>query len=119
MSSRRQWFAEARERLAAGQLTAADLDRLEALPPGGQQQLLYLYALQPSVRSPVVSSSQHRPDGGGLCQIDPAAPEVAYGTVLAAMRDGWRVISFPQHREAPAGGDIQLLGYLFVLEQML
>lgn len=119
MSSRRQMFSEARERLAAGQLTAADLDRLEAFPPGGQQQLLYLYALQPSVRSVVVSGSQHRPDGGGHFQIDPTAPEVPYNTVLAAMSDGWRVISFPQHREAPDGGDIQLLGYLFVLEQML
>ncbi|MBX3166937.1 MAG: hypothetical protein KF760_05980 [Candidatus Eremiobacteraeota bacterium] len=119
MSTRRQLFAQARERLAAGQLTTADLDRLEALPPGGQQHLLYLYALQPSVRSPVVSGSQHRPDGSGLCQIDPLAPEVPYETVLAAMRDGWRVISFPLHREGPAGGDIELLGYLFVLEQML
>ena len=44
-----------------------------------------------------------------------------YASVLAAMRDGWRVISLPRLEAAPPGGehDTAFLKYEFVLEKLV
>lgn len=123
MSSLREAFARARSQLVAGQLSPADLDDLwetvvaQELPR--RQSLLYLYAMQPTVRAQLVATTVQDPTAGALCQIDPLAPELPYQTVIDAMADGWRVISFPDHRSAYQEGRIDMLGYEFVLEKWL
>ena len=49
------------------------------------------------------------------------ADEPPYSSVLAAMRDGWRVIQLPQLRAAAAGAEhaTAFLEYEFVLEKMV
>jgi hypothetical protein len=47
--------------------------------------------------------------------------EPPYSSVLAAMRDGWRVIQLPQLREAAPGAEHEtaFLPYEFVLEKLV
>jgi len=117
MSTLPEMFADARTRLAEGTLTESDLDRLlaRALSPA-RQRLLYLYALQPTVRSALVATTLHEP--GSIPQIDPLQPELPYQCVMDAIEDGWRVIHFPDHRGPFQEGRMDLLGYEFVLEKL-
>jgi hypothetical protein len=85
-----------------------------------KQKLLILYAHNSSPESPIGAWSLF--DGTGREKHmagDAAAPP--YPSVLAAMRDGWRVIQLPQLR-APARGaehDTAFLEYEFVLEKLV
>ena len=81
-----------------------------------RQHLLYIYALQPTVRAPIVATTLHEP--GVACQIDPLQPELPYQSVLEAMADGWRVIHFPDHRGPFQEGRMDMLGYEFILEKL-
>jgi hypothetical protein len=85
-----------------------------------QQQLLVLYAANSSPDSPIGAWSLF--DGTGREKhMAGDADQPPYPSVLAAMRDGWRVIQMPQLR-APARGaehDTDFLPYEFVLEKMV
>jgi hypothetical protein len=85
-----------------------------------RQQLLVLYAATSSPESPVTAWSFF--DGTGRSARmagDGEAPP--YGSVLAAMQDGWRVIQFPPLQAAAPGAehDTAFLRYEFVLERLL
>ena len=117
-----EWLVDAREKLAAGSLSAADLDRLEALHvrPADRlrQRLLYLHADTPSIYSRLVAAAVHEPLAGSLTEIDPLAADPSYDSVHAAVIDGWRIIHFPQQRSPFEDREIDVLGYEFVLEKM-
>ena len=85
-----------------------------------KQQLLVLYAASPSPDSPVGAWSLF--DGTGREKhMAGDANEPPYSSVLAAMRDGWRVIQLP-HLQAAAPGaehDTAFLPYEFVLEKLV
>jgi hypothetical protein len=85
-----------------------------------RQQLLILYAANSSPDSPVGAWSLF--DGTGREKhMAGDADKPPYPSVLAAMRDGWRVIQLPQLR-APARGaehDTAFLDYEFVLEKLV
>lgn len=119
MSRLHEMFEQARARLAAGQLGLEELDQLQqaALQPRRTQKLLYLYALQPTVRAMLVATTLQDPKASELCQIDPMAPELPYNCVMDALADGWRVIHFPDHRGPYEEGRMDMLGYEFVLEK--
>jgi len=108
-------FSQARSKLEAGQLVVEDLDGLyERLSAArNSQRLLYLYALQPTVRASLVASTLQ----DTVCQIDPLAQEIAYQCVMDAIADGWRVIHFPDHRAPFQEGRMDMLGYEFILEK--
>jgi hypothetical protein len=85
-----------------------------------RQQLLLLYTSSSSPDSPVGAWSLF--DGTGRAATmagDGAAPP--YPSVLAAMRDGWRVIQLPQLQAAPPGTEHEtaFLKYEFVLEKLV
>lgn len=85
-----------------------------------KQKLLVLYATSSSPDSPVGAWSIF--DGTGRERHmagDGDAPP--YESVLAAMRDGWRVIQLPQLRPAAPGAehDTAFLEYEFVLEKLV
>ena len=87
--------------------------------PQLRQKLLVLYAHSPDLNSPVVSWSQY--DGTGKTPVttgDSDAPP--YGSVVAAMREGWRVIQFPQQFPAYPGMEYHTayLKYEYLLEKM-
>jgi len=85
-----------------------------------RQQLLVLYAANSSPESAVGAWSLF--DGTGRQTTmagDAATPP--YSSVLAAMRDGWRVIQLPALQPAPRGAehDTGFLKYEFVLEKLV
>jgi hypothetical protein len=85
-----------------------------------KQQLLILYAASSSPDSPIGAWSLF--DGTGRERhMAGDGDEPPYASVLAAMRDGWRVIQLPQLRGAARGAehDTDFLPYEFVLEKLL
>lgn len=120
MSGLHEMFQQARARLVAGQFGPEDLQQLQSAVLGSRpyQKLLYLYALQPTVRAMLVATTLQDPKAEAPCQIDPMAPELPYQCVMDAMADGWRVIQFPDHRGPYQEGRLDMLGYEFVLEKL-
>ena len=85
-----------------------------------RQQLLVLYATTSSPESDVGAWSIF--DGTGRqAHMAGDGAEPPYPSVLAAMRDGWRVIQLPQLQTAPRGAehDTAFLKYEFVLEKLV
>jgi hypothetical protein len=85
-----------------------------------RQQLLVLYAATSSPESDVGAWSIF--DGTGRqTHMAGDADAAPYPTVLAAMRDGWRVIQLPQLAAAAPGAehDTSFLKYEFVLEKLV
>ena len=85
-----------------------------------RQKLLVLYAHSPDLNSATVAWSIY--DGTG--EENPTSgdsDEPPYGSVVAAMLDGWRVIQFPQQHPAFPGLEYHTayLKYEYVLEQLV
>ena len=115
-------FDQAKADLAAGGLTASQLDTMlhAALtePSTVRQRLLYIHAAQPSVRSPLIGAAIHEPVPGSVTQIDPLASELPYTSVFDAILDGWRVVQFPDQRAPFEDREIDIIGYEFILEKL-
>jgi hypothetical protein len=79
-----------------GQLTEQRLrDALEQRPATtGRQDLLYLQASSTSLESSIVGTTLIR--DGAIVPVIPGAEDWPYANVLAALRDGWRIIKFPE-----------------------
>ncbi len=100
-----------------GSLQEADLqDILDMLQDGTarRQQLLYLSASGSSVHSPVIGMSLVQEEGGGGLDDGERWP---YETVLDAIRDGWRVIKFPEMALMLHETHTYGLGCEFILEK--
>ncbi len=71
------------------------LDALEAVSGCARksQDLLYLQATSTSLTSPV--NGMLLMEGGEIAEEMPDAEDWPYQTVLEAVRDGWRVVQFP------------------------
>jgi hypothetical protein len=87
---------------------------------GVRQQLLILCAASPDLESDVVAWSLY--DGAGdrtSVSGDTDAPP--YGSVLAAMRDGWRVLQLPATNRAAPGTEHEtsFLKWEYVLERLV
>jgi hypothetical protein len=85
-----------------------------------RQQLLVLYSATSSPESEVGAWSLF--DGTGRqSRMAGDADKPPYASVVAAMRDGWRVIQFPQLAAAAPGAehDTAFLRYEFVLEKLV
>lgn len=85
-----------------------------------RQKLLVLYAHNPSLNSGVGAWAQY--DGTG--QTRPGTgdgDQPPYPSVVDAMKDGWRVIQFPQQFPAFPGTEYQThyLKYEFILEKLV
>ncbi len=94
-----------------------DTDRQK---PTARQQLLILCAASPDLQSPVVAWSLY--DGAGDATSMPGASDVVpYPTVLAAMRDGWRVLQIPSLARAAPGTEYEpsFLKWEYVLERIV
>jgi hypothetical protein len=85
-----------------------------------RQQLLILYSATSSPESEVGAWSMF--DGTGRrSHMAGDSDKPPYASVLAAMRDGWRVIQVPQLAVAAPGAehDTAFLRYEFVLEKLV
>ena len=85
-----------------------------------RQQLLFLCVATPNPTSAVVAWSTF--DGAGKAShMAGDADTPPYDSVLAAMKDGWRVIQVPPLAPAPAGHehDTAFLRFEYVLEKLV
>jgi hypothetical protein len=105
------------ERFRQGQLTEESLrTALERRGPAGKRQdLLYLAAINTAVTSPLLSMSLVR--DGQMVDGMTGNDEWPYGSVLDAIRDGWRVIKFPELALLLYEGKTAGLGCEFILEK--
>ena len=84
-----------------------------------RQKLLVLYTHSPDLNSTTVAWSVY--DGTGEQKHTTGDSEEApYSSVVAAMRDGWRVIQFPQQHPAYPGMEYHTayLKYEYILEKL-
>ncbi|MCX5662825.1 MAG: hypothetical protein NTW19_24345 [Planctomycetota bacterium] len=116
----------AKTKLAQGKLTPADLDALVASVASaasascgsGKQWILYIHAAHPSIHAETLSATLHEPAPDKVPQLDPLAKPIPYKSVHEAIRDGWRVIHFPNQRDAFDDREIDVVGYEFILEKL-
>ena len=89
---------------------------IETLRRGGarQQELLYLQASHTSVAAQVIGLSLVQ--DGQVVEQHPGDPW-PYATVLEAMRDGWRIVQFPNLALASDENRPTGLGCEFILEK--
>ena len=84
-----------------------------------RQRLLYLHAQYATIHSQVISFAKHEPGKPAPDNGITAEPvDWPYDTVYAAMMDGWHVVSFPQLRGPRHDGQIDLMGYEFILQKL-
>jgi hypothetical protein len=116
------WAAKARVKLRDGGLADADLAELVAAvrspEPRPRQRLLYLQATTPSIRSQVIGMALHEPAAGSVTQVA-SSVEWPYATVHEAILDGWQIIHFPQQRVPFDDREIDILGFEFILQQLV
>jgi len=79
------------------------------------QDLLYLQASGTSVISSMIGMSMVC--GGELIEAPKVPEQWPYQTVLAAIRDGWRVVKFPELALLLVGDGTTGLGCEFILEK--
>ena len=112
-----EWIDTNREKHQAGKLEDQDFDQLVELAATKTQKILYLYSKSTSMRSQIagwVLFDPEQPDEPELPSQD--AP---YDTVIAAVRDGWRIVQFPISKlYSFSDVDNDYLGFEFVLEKL-
>ena len=106
--------------LERGELTSARLCRgitdLIGETNGKSQDILYLQARNTSPESQVVGMM--RIEGGKRVACPPDPDDWPYQTVLDAVIDGWRIISFPNMSMlAVDEKEVYGLGFEFILER--
>jgi hypothetical protein len=104
--------------LKRGDLTEEKLRTVIAAvgaPEAKRQDLLYLQAARTSVTAPV--NGMLLVQGGVVQEGGDDAAQWPYQTVLDAMQDGWRVISFPNLALMLAESQTYGLGCEFILER--
>ena len=87
--------------------------------PELRQKLLVLYLRNPELHSGVTAWSMF--DGTGRDRHSSGdGDEPPYESVVEAMKDGWRVVQFPQQYPAYPGTEYQTsyLKYEYILEKM-
>lgn len=113
-----EWLNDCINKLKAGELTEVDLNGVIDVLNSEKQHILYLYSKSTNLRSPL----------GAWALFDPIAPDEPvlpsqdppYGSVLDAVRDGWRIVQFPRP-ELYSFSDVEnaYLNFEFILEKIL
>lgn len=104
------------EQFRQGHLTEPALRQaLERRSVPQRQDLLYLQASSTSLESSILGMTMVR--AGEIVPVIPAAPDWPYANVLEAIRDGWRVIKFPELALLMVEDRTISLGCEFILEK--
>ena len=114
----KRWVEGARVKLAAGGISTDDLGVLESLLEESRQMVLYLYSKSTNMRSPVSSWALYDP----TVEYEPSLPsqDPPYGSVVDALRDGWRIVQFPISKLYQfSHTDNDYLGFEFILEKWI
>ena len=121
---RRKIVADCLDRLGDGNLTADELrhafEQFAEAPR--RQDLLYIQANESALHSDVIGMKM-LVDGEYVDEPGPAGPKPSaedgwpYTTVIDAINDGWRVISFPNMALSLDENRTYGLGFEFILER--
>ena len=111
-----RWIASAREKLAAGGFGEGDLQDLKLMVSESRQQILYLLSRSSDMRAPLCGWRLYDPAAGEGPVLP--AQQAPYGSVLDAVRDGWRVLQVPSPQNHPFSEENTYVGYEFVLEKL-
>ncbi len=86
-----------------------------------RQQLLVLWLSVSDPSSHVCAWSRYDPAGGALAGMAGDQDAPPYGSALEAMRDGWRIIQYPQAVTVGHGDEFRVgfLKHEFVLERLV
>ncbi len=122
MDALRRQLELCRERLRLRTLEEGDLEQAlqlleqrEAGQARGHQDLLFIQSCNTHLGSTILGLSMVV---DGVCQDPPLDPEQwPYGSVLAAIADGWRIISFPNQLLMMDGPSARGLGCEYILER--
>jgi hypothetical protein len=116
------WVEQAQQKLAAGTFGADDLNELLisvcTRRKQMRQRLLYLQSATPNIQSPVIGMARHEPVPGWVSQIDATQTEWPYDSIAAALLDGWQIVHFPDQRAPFEDGEIDVLGFEFILQKL-
>ena len=83
-----------------------------------RQRLLYLHARTPSVYSGVLGMTQIEPVAGHSVEISADQLQFSYESVHEALVDGWQIVQFPHHQAPYDDGDLDMVGYEFILQKI-
>ena len=83
-----------------------------------RQRLLYLHARTPSVYSGVLGMTQIEPVADHSVEISADELQFSYETVHEALVDGWQIVQFPHHQAPYDDGDLDMVGYEFILQKI-
>jgi hypothetical protein len=111
------WIQQSRMKLRDGRFGDDDLDALERLVARPVQCVLYLVSKAMNLRAPIVGWSFFDPSRSH----EPSLPtdQPPYDSVLDALRDGWRIVQFPDPKHfAFSETDNDYLGYEYILERV-
>jgi len=113
------WIEQARVKLAAGSLTAADLDALQQTNTKQlRQSLLYLHVSGMSTLSLVIATEYRAAKRvADSPRLEPE-PQLPYRSVHDAIVDGWRVVQFPSPTAPISDRELNIVGYQFILEKL-
>src|SRR5690606_12814709 len=117
------WLDNTRALLDAGeQLSPADLDTLQAIlrkPTQVRQRLLYMHLTTPVPQASAIACVIFEPvaNAGGN-EILADEPVLAYPSASAAIADGWQVLALPDLNAPIDDHEVDMLGYLFVLQKL-
>lgn len=84
-----------------------------------RQRILYLNSISRGIHSQVVAWALHEPVKGHMPTIETNGAPPPYETVHSAVTDGWRVVHFPDQRVDSDPVEPGVLGYEFILEQII
>ncbi len=86
-----------------------------------RQKLLFLYTANSSLESRTIGFSLYDGSGAGRFEAHGEEQGPPYPSVLAAMRDGWRVLQVPVLQSVDPGPEQRpsYLRFEFVLEQLV
>lgn len=113
-----EWLKDCIEKLNADELTEVDLNGVINALNSEKQIILYLYSKSTNLRSPLGAWALYDP----TAPDDPVLPsqDPPYGSVLDAVRDGWRIVQFPRP-ELYSFSDVEnaYLNFEFILEKIV
>ena len=116
------WLDRARAAVASGSAVDSEqLDELDALLAGRtrvRQRLLYMHLTTPAPHAGAISCTIFEPSTDAKNQLTAEAPTFVYNSVVEAMADGWQVISFPDVNAPIDDREVDMLGFLFILQKL-
>lgn len=117
-STLNEWLNNCINKLNTGDLTEGDLNGVIDVLNTEKQIILYLYSKSTNLRSPLGAWALYDP----TAPDDPVLPsqDPPYDSVLAAVRDGWKIVQFPRP-ELYSFSDIEnaYLNFEYILEKII